>query len=143
MRRQQRTTEPLGAPYWPAGCPRPGTPGWERLPWPESVPVLKPRDATRQHDYPIGRPPYNLDGWLEVTFPAPREGPAQRLQLAAEAVLAGVVSRRAGRRLAVWEYSWERGVTPADLAAAWNEAMALLGYDPAPEPEIAYAEFFT
>lgn len=136
---------PAWAAYWPLGCPLPGTEAYDALPWPEACPVLVADDLTRQHVIPLEEPPYNLDGWLEATFG--EDGPVAAL---ARLALDGVVGRRLGRQASSWEYLLEKGVKRKDAAAAWKEAMELLGYDtdrPAPSkpknPAPEYDEYFT
>jgi hypothetical protein len=126
---EKRGKHPFGAAFWPPRCPRPGGDTWDELPWPERVPVLAAKDVTRSHVVPLEGPPYNLDGWLEVTFEADLSSPAKRwIAHAFRAALEQVIEGRAGVRLSVWEYAWLDGVGPALLASAWNEMLAALGY---------------
>ena len=135
--------KPAWAEYWPLSCPQPGTAAYDRLPWPARVPVLTKADLAYEHEIPPKGPPLALDGWLELTF-----GTDGHVATVAAIALNGVVSRRLGRPgAAAWEYTLEDGVSLADAAAAWAEAMALLGYDltktrkPKPKKKYAAAEY--
>lgn len=138
-----RSDRPAWAAWWPLDCPLPGSAGWDALPWPTNVPVLTREDLVKQHVIPLGRPPYALDGWLEVTFG--EDGPVAAV---ARIALDGVVSTRLGRQAAAWEYLLEKGIKKADAVSAWKEAMELLGYDmshpakPAkPQPAVPVADY--
>lgn len=133
------------------GCPLPGTDAWERLPWPATVPVLKAKDVCVNHVIPTRKPPFNLDGWLDAVF-FERDVPGRGkydVEAVAHIVIEVTLFRRTGRRLASWEYAHMNGVSLADVALVWNEAMALLGYNMKhpkkvkPKKEDDYEEYFS
>lgn len=130
-------SNPFGSAWWPPGCPKPGGRGWESLPLPDSAPILTARDVARSHDEPLGQPPYNLNGWVEATFPVddPADRRARWAQYVATIAIESVVRRRTKKNLATWEYAGRPGVSTADVASAWNEAMTLLGYDMGGRPQ--------
>lgn len=129
--KKARRDKPFGARWWPRGCPRPGEPAWDALPWPDRVPVLAAVDVRKDHWVPLDKPPWNLDGWLEAIFGCLdlTDKKALLLEHVAHIAVEVVLFQRTGRMLASWEYALEAGVTSDQVASAWNEAMALLGYE--------------
>jgi hypothetical protein len=152
MKKRTRTTteKPFGSSWWPLGCPLPGTEAWERLPWPAAVPVLKARDVCVNHVIPLTKPPFNLDGWLDAVF-FEREVPGRGkhdVENVAHIVVEVTLFKTTGRRLASWEYAHMGGVSLADVADVWNQAMTLLGYDMSRPRKVKkkkddYSEFFS
>lgn len=136
------TGKPFGSAWWPHGCPKPGSAAWDALPWPDNVPVLSLQDVAKKHEIPLRKPPYNLDGWLDATFPEGWTKKSRWVNSIAMLAVETVITARTGKPLATWEYALEPGVTLADLVSAWNTAIGLLGYDsskPAKQEEDYFA----
>jgi hypothetical protein len=122
---RQRAGRPAWATYWPLGCPLPDSVGYEKLPWPEQVPVLAEADLVVDADYPpAGGPPYTLEVWLEKTF-----GLDGHVATVAALALDGAITESLKRSVPAWEFLRTPGVTKADAVRVWKEAMGLLGYD--------------
>ena len=121
---------PFGASWWPEGCPKPDSKGWDNLPWPTKMPILTDKDVCKNHTIPLEEPPYNLDGWLESVFGRYEAGDNKALwvEYVAGIVVEVTIEEFTGKRMASWEYFYQKDVTPAEVALVWNHAMDLLGY---------------
>src|SRR5262245_5347589 len=115
---------PEWADRWPWRCPLPGSAAYEKLDWPEEVPILTGEDLVKQHPIPLGPPPYALDGWRDATF-----GDVGQLHDIVSIALDSVIHRRLGRKVSAWEFLLDSHNTKDEAAAVWKEAMILLGYN--------------